>query len=152
MAGRVSRRRGQILHPRINIGGHGCTGRGCLAVLLTHTFLLGCTAVFGTARSHLATDGIPPAGSSFHVRERSLNSFRGRELRPARCPVASPFFFFSLSALFFHPLASSRLFFCSSFCLHCLDQRKYCQGETDSFESLGYTRIAGRLDEDESRG
>lgn len=51
VAGRVSRRRGQILHPRINIGSRGCTGRAprLLPLLLTRTFLLRCSR-FGTAR------------------------------------------------------------------------------------------------------
>lgn len=87
--------------------------------MLTHTFLLGCTAVFGTARSHLATDGIPLAGSfsSFHVRERSLNSFRGRELR-GRHVAPLPLLVLLLlasSALFPSFLSSPLVFFLRSF-------------------------------------
>lgn len=92
VAGRVSRRRGQILHPRINIGGHGCTGRAARSDVNAH---------FSSRLHGCLWDGTQPSSHRRHSScglfllfpcARAIVKFVSwpRTSGPARCPVASP--------------------------------------------------------------
>ena len=107
VAGRVSRRRGQILHPRINIGGHGCTGRAAPSDVNAH---------FSSRLHGCLWDGTQPSSHRRHSScglfllfpcARAIVKFVSwpRTSRPARCPVAS-----LLLLLLLLLLASSALF------------------------------------------
>ena len=108
VAGRVSRRRGQILHPRINIGGHGCTGRAAPSDVNAH---------FSSRLHGCLWDGTQPSSHRRHSScglfllfpcARAIVKFVSwpRTSGPARCPVASLLLLLLLLLL----LASSALF------------------------------------------